>query len=78
MKRVPEALKTLDVRLEKNSESAALWLLDKCFDNNKVQGQRMTSDLTLNQAITVLLGEQSPQTTPTVLDTTARTIEEEK
>ena len=26
------ALQVLDVRLEKNSENAAIWLLDKCFD----------------------------------------------
>jgi len=36
LNRVPAALKTLDVRLEKNSENAALWLLDKCFDSKQV------------------------------------------
>lgn len=55
MQRVPEALKTLDVRLEKNSESAALWLLDKCFDNSKVQGNKMSADVVLNQTLNVLL-----------------------
>ena len=55
MKRIPAALKTLDVRLEKNSESAALWLLDKCFDDNKISGKRMAGDVTLNQTLQVLL-----------------------
>jgi hypothetical protein len=55
MERIPAALKTLDVRLEKNSESAAIWLLDKCFDNQQPSGKRMASDLTLNQTLNVLL-----------------------
>lgn len=55
MQRVPEALKTLDVRLEKNSESAALWLLDKCFENQQPTGKHLAGDLTLNQTLNVLL-----------------------
>lgn len=55
MKRIPQALKTLDIRLEKNSESAAIWLLDKCFDANEKQGKRMSGDVTLNQTLQVLL-----------------------
>jgi hypothetical protein len=55
MERVPQALKTLDVRLEKNSESAAIWLLDKCFENEKPNGKRMSGDVTLNQTLQVLL-----------------------
>ena len=62
MKRIPKALETLDVRLEKNSESAALWLLDKCFDDSKVTGKRMTGDVTLNQTLQVLLkGSDDPK-----------------
>ena len=55
MKRVPQALQTLDVRLDKNSETAALWLLNKCFDNQQPTGNRLASDLTLNQTLNVLL-----------------------
>lgn len=40
LRRVPAALRTLDARLEKNSENAALWLLDKCFESSKVQGKQ--------------------------------------
>src|ERR1700733_4213659 len=51
LQRIPQALKTLDVRLEKNSESAALYVLDKCFENQKVTGNRMSGDVTLNKSI---------------------------
>jgi len=63
MNRVPAALKTLDVRLEKNSESAALWLLDKCFDNQQPTGNRLASDVTLNQTLNVLLHSDPPAET---------------
>jgi len=46
-------LKTLDVRLEKNSENAALWLLDKCFDGKGVAKQ---NDPHLTLAIQNLMG----------------------
>jgi len=55
MNRIPQALKTLDVRLEKNSESAAIWLLDKCFENQQQTGKKMASDTTLNQTLNILL-----------------------
>ena len=61
MERIPKALKTLDVRLEKNSESAAIWLLDKCFDNEKKSGKRMAGDVTLNQTLQVLLRSDPQQ-----------------
>lgn len=61
LKRVPQALKTLDVRLEKNSESAAIWLLDKCFDNQQPTGKRMAGDVTLNQTLQVLLRPETPE-----------------
>lgn len=72
MKRIPKALKTLDVRLEKNSENAALWVLDKCFDNNKVTGGRMTGDTVLNQTLNVLL---RGETQPAKVDGETRTVE---
>ena len=71
LQRIPEALKTLDVRLEKNSENAALWVLDKCFDNNKVTGQHMTGDTVLNQTLNVLL--RGPETAKS--DSETRTVE---
>jgi hypothetical protein len=40
LRRIPAALRTLDVRLEKNSENAAIWLLDKCFDGKKIAGKQ--------------------------------------
>jgi hypothetical protein len=46
LRRVPAALDVLDVRLEKNSENAALWLLDKCFDGVKA-GRAQDPGLTL-------------------------------
>lgn len=62
MKRLPKALDVLDVRLEKNSESAAIWLLDKCFDESKVQGKKMGSDVTLTQTLNVLLHGSTGET----------------
>jgi hypothetical protein len=64
MNRVPAALKTLDVRLEKNSESAALWLLDKCFDNQQPTGNRLASDVTLNQTLNELLHSDPASSNP--------------
>jgi hypothetical protein len=62
MKRVPQALKTLDVRLEKNSENAALWLLDKCFEGKDLGSKRMVGDVTLNQTLQVLLrADETPK-----------------
>lgn len=55
MQQVPEALDTLKVRLEKRSESAAIWLLDKCFENQQPTGKHLAGDLTLNQTLNVLL-----------------------
>lgn len=53
-RRIPAALQTLDVRLEKNSESAAIWLLDKCFDNAGKGAKPHDQGLTL--AIQNLMG----------------------
>ena len=61
LKRVPAALRTLDVRLEKNSENAAIWLLDKCFESSKLTRK---PDASLTLAIGQLMGNvtvQSPQ-----------------
>lgn len=52
--RLPAALKTLDARLEKNSENAALWLLDKCFDSSNKGARPHDTGLTL--AIQNLMG----------------------
>jgi hypothetical protein len=63
MKRVPQALCVLDNRLDKNSESAALWLLDKCFDGKDLGNKRMVGDVTLNQTLQVLLrSDSTPET----------------
>lgn len=59
MQRIPKALQTLDVRLEKNSESAAIWLLDKCFENQQPTGKHLAGDLTLNQTLNVLLHSEA-------------------
>jgi hypothetical protein len=69
LKRVPAALKTLDIRLEKNSENAAIWLLDKCFDA-KNASRKPEPGLTL--AIQNLMGNvtvQSKETTPVKQET---------
>jgi hypothetical protein len=58
LRRVPAALRTLDARLEKNSENAALWLLDKCFDGKKIAGKQEPG---LTIAIQNLMQVQAPQ-----------------
>jgi hypothetical protein len=58
LKRVPAALRTLDVRLEKNSENAAIWLLDKCFDGKKIAGKQEPG---LTLAIQNLMGNVTVQ-----------------
>lgn len=58
LSRVPAALQVLDVRLEKNSENAAIWLLDKCFDA-KNAGRKPEPGLTL--AIQNLMGNVTVQ-----------------
>jgi hypothetical protein len=45
LRRVPAALRTLDARLEKNSENAALWLLDKCFESSKIGSKQPNTQL---------------------------------
>jgi hypothetical protein len=60
LRRVPAALKTLDIRLEKNSENAAIWLLDKCFDSKKIG---RTPDAGLTLAIQNLMGNVTVATT---------------
>lgn len=62
LRRVPAALDVLDVRLEKNSENAAIWLLDKCFDA-KNSGRKPEPGLTL--AIQNLMGNVTVQATET-------------
>lgn len=66
MKRVPQALDVLDNRLDKNSESAAIWLLDKCFEGKQETGKRMSGDVTLNQTLQVLLGSGSAPNQQTI------------
>jgi hypothetical protein len=58
LRRVPAALRTLDARLEKNSENAALWLLDKCFDGKQISGKQPHIELT--QAIQVMFQQNQP------------------
>jgi hypothetical protein len=58
LSRVPAALRTLDVRLEKNSENAAIWLLDKCFDGKKIAGKQEPG---LTLAIQNLMGNVTVQ-----------------
>lgn len=58
LRRVPQALQVLDVRLEKNSENAAIWLLDKCFDGKKIAGKQEPG---LTLAIQNLMGNVTVQ-----------------
>jgi transposase-like protein len=73
LKRVPAALKTLDTRLEKNSENAALWLLDKCFEGKQI-ARVIEPGLTL--AIQNLLGNVQVNGGPTATTTTNSALAE--
>ena len=72
LSRVPAALQVLDVRLEKNSENAAIWLLDKCFDA-KNASRKPEPGLTL--AIQNLMGNVTVQSAETKQPSEAKPID---